>query len=188
MSLKLRLAVYLAVALWGALGLAFWYWPVGSAEISVYSWIVERWGTGVTPLTEYRTELPDDAGPLENRLDWCFKKSRPAPQLVRAFEASNRWQASIPKWRAPQVLPLSSAHGPSAILTRILAREPPTDCLNMGLDSHMRFSRVGFAPNGSAALVYAEFHCALCGYGGYLHLRRTGEQWELADECTVWVS
>ena len=56
------------------------------------------------------------------------------------------------------------------------------------LSAEVAFSRAAISPDGTRAVVYAEFRCPLCGFGGYFGLSRPGEQWEVTEQCIYWVS
>ena len=51
------------------------------------------------------------------------------------------------------------------------------------------FSRVGFNPDKSEALLFSEISCgSLCGSGSYVYLVRKNAEWTIVKQIQVWIS
>lgn len=52
----------------------------------------------------------------------------------------------------------------------------------------LTFSRVAFNRDLTEAFFYTEHLCGLCGEGKFVHMRKTGGKWVVADTASKWVS
>lgn len=188
--LSRRLAGVAVAALLACFAVLACNWPVSSAERAVYDAALSQLRLEDDILgIERRTSLSDEAWEFQG-LSTCFPQSALSPSTTANFEDANRLQRVIPRAFAERHdLILTSAHGPlSTIGGKVATIDDPVDCLTSDVRNHVRFSRVGFAPDHGSALVFVDFHCALCSYGAFVLFRWDRDSWTIADECVLWVS
>ena len=134
------------------------------------------------------TRMPHEATVLKGAdLVNCFRRVKPSLELLRIFEDENLHQRSIRFGR--DRLQHSVDKDDNVLfwdwLASTLIDERSSDAEPV---KEIVVSRVGISSEGDAALVYAEYLCPLCGYGGYFLLERQGSSWGVADVCMIWVS
>ena len=49
-------------------------------------------------------------------------------------------------------------------------------------------SNIGFNRDKTMALFYAEFRCGLCGWGGFVLMKKSGGKWVVANHYGTWIS
>lgn len=185
-----RLLVYAGIFVASALGLLAWKWPVGSTEEAVYHALLADLHFEDRILAiEGRTSLPREAAEIE-ATHGCFERLGISSELANAFRDANGFQRRIPEAVAERAgIALSSSHGPVArLVRRVAGSEQAPACLDSSFANHVRVSRVGFTGDVQAALVFVDFHCALCGYGGLVLVEYEAGSWRVANDCALWVS
>lgn len=189
-ALVRRLIGYACVAVACTLGVLAWKWPVPLEEQVVYHAVLTELHLEDRVLAvENRTSLSREATEEKFSRD-CFARLGASSDLVNAFRDANRHQRTVPRGVVQRAgLALSNRHGPTARLARqVTGSKELSSCLDPGWSNHVRLSRVGFSADGQTAMLFVDFHCALCGYRGFVVLKRSEGPWSVSKECTLSVS
>ncbi len=134
------------------------------------------------------TSLPSEETPVQPlAIMQCFVKIKPQPETLAAFQNENLRQRRILFGRG-KLQRDTRNEDDSPMLDRLASKLIGEQVSNTKQLPELIFSRVGFNRQKTEALVYAEYLCPLCGYGGYFSLQKQGEGWVIADVCARWVS
>lgn len=151
---------------------------------------VAQWfsGQGMKGAVAAKTSLPARNAVLPPReTPSCFENYHPPSSLAESFTVSNRQQRDLTIHRRTLERAVSSsATVPffEGLAERLLGGEAPASAV----DKRLIFSRVGFNKEKDEAIVYVEYLCPLCGYGGYFYLQDTNAGWVIRDLCARWES
>ncbi|HEX2081340.1 MAG TPA: hypothetical protein VHG08_26790 [Longimicrobium sp.] len=143
--------------------------------------------------TQSRIVQRSTAGPLESMGDVAERIAMHADALpgldgstIRSFLARHRMETPVPDLGDSSIVWMSREEWRAFAGRRngwaaLDERHPG----NAGV---ILLSRVGYASDGTQALVYVTTACPLCGSGEYVLLARRGNGWTITGRAQDWVS
>ena len=187
--ISLSYVVLVAVGL-GLAGLVIYRIRVNSQEFKVWlaaaTWFSDQGMNGTVDRSTFLPAKELGSRPLIHP-GWCSERVPLDHATIETFYDKNRESYRI-VFGHGKLASVTERQEDASFTERLVAKLIHQESGDGQPTRRLVFSRVAFEDRGRLAVLYAEYLCPLCGFGGYFVLEQQGNEWVVRDVCPRWES